>query len=292
MARAIDVERYLARLGLPASPPTAEALRRLHAAHVERIPYEAIEIQLGRPTTVDPYDSAERMLTRHRGGYCFHLNGAFSLLLAALGYDVVWHRAGIQSHLDPEPVGAVGNHLALTVHHLPTDDNPDGTWLVDAGLGDALHEPLPLVEGACRQGPFAYALAPSAKEPGGWRFEHDPRCSFKAMDFRPQRATTQDFEERHRFLSTSPESRFVRTCSVQRRDATGVDMLTGCVLQRLGSGTEPRALETQGEWFGALEDVFDLPLRDLTTRERDALFGRVHATHEAWLSTRGTRARR
>src|SRR5918999_6248679 len=117
----LDVGGYLARLGVSEhGTPSVEGLHVLHRAQVERIPYEAIEIQLGRPTTVDPYDSAERILARHRGGYCYHLNGAFSLLLDALRYDVVWHRAGVQNWSDAAPVGAVrANHLALTVHGLP-----------------------------------------------------------------------------------------------------------------------------------------------------------------------------
>ena len=304
MAPTLDTAGYLRRLGIDdPGPPSAEGLRRLHAAHVERIPYEAIEIQLGRPTTIDPHDSAARIVDRHRGGYCYHLNGAFSLLLRQLGYTVTWHRGGVQNRSDPEPVGATGSHLALTVHDLPdrTRRNPTGAWLVDAGLGDALHEPLPLLPGTYRQGPFTYALKPSQVEPGGWRFDHDPRGTFVGMDFRPGRATIDDFLERHRFLSGSPQSPFVRTSSVQRRDAHGVDMLTGCVLQRLGEPEhDPQTLETPTAWFEALADVFDLPLTDLTNAERHALFARVHGAHEAWLarsevrtaSTRGTRARR
>jgi N-hydroxyarylamine O-acetyltransferase len=79
----LDTEGYLDRLGI-ADPgePSVAGLRALHAAHVERVTYEAIEIQLGRPTTVDPYESAERIVARHPGGYCYHLNGAFSSLLS------------------------------------------------------------------------------------------------------------------------------------------------------------------------------------------------------------------
>jgi N-hydroxyarylamine O-acetyltransferase len=282
----VDIGGYLARLGIAdPGPPSADGLRALHAAHVERIPYEALEIQLGRPTTVDPRESAERIVRRHRGGYCFHLNGAFSLLLQGLGYDVTWHRGGVQNRSDPEPVGAVGNHLPLTVAGLESPDNPSGDWLVDVGLGDGLHEPLPLRSGRYRQGPFTYELRPSTVEPGGWRLEHDPRGSFTGVDFRPQRATVEDFLERHRFLSTSPHSGFVRACSVQRRDAHGVDMLTGCVLRRVDGATEPaRVLETPGEWFGALADVFDLPLGDVDDRARAALWARVWQAHEAWLA--------
>jgi N-hydroxyarylamine O-acetyltransferase len=286
----VDPTAYLARLGVddlsPPTPPSAAALRMLHEAHVERIAYEALEIQLGRPTTIDPHDSAARILGCRRGGYCYHLNGAFSLLLDALGYDVVWHRAGVQVPADPEPVGAgIANHLALTVHGLPSEQAPAGDWLVDVGLGDALHGPLPLQEGTYVQGPFRYRLARSAVEPGGWRWDHDPRGSFVGMDFRPARATQDDFRARHGHLSTSPQSPFVRTCVVQRRDARGVDELTGCVLRRIGEGeTEPRTLETQGDWLAVLRDVFDLPLDDLGAGERDALWARVRAAHEAWLA--------
>jgi N-hydroxyarylamine O-acetyltransferase len=282
----LDTAAYLRRLGLPdIGPPTVPNLYALHRAHVERIAYEALEIQLRRPTTVDPYESAERILTRHRGGYCFHLNGAFSLLLDALGYDVTWHRAGVQNHSDPQPVGAgIANHLALTISGLPAPESPSGEWLVDAGLGDALHEPLPLREGSYVQGPFRYGLRRSEVEPGGWRFDHDRRGSFAGMDFRARRATTDDFAARHEFLSTSPQSGFVRTCAVQRRDAGGVDILTGCVLRRLDGAAAPgRVLETADEWYGALRDVFDLPLDDVDAPARAALWARVRAAHEEWL---------
>src|SRR5215217_499183 len=81
----LDLDAYLARLGIAdPGPPSAAALRALHEAHVEHVAYEALEIQLGRPTSVDPYEAAARILERRRGGYCFHLNGAFSVLLDAL----------------------------------------------------------------------------------------------------------------------------------------------------------------------------------------------------------------
>ncbi|MEY2441099.1 MAG: N-hydroxyarylamine O-acetyltransferase [bacterium] len=283
----LDTAAYLRRLRIDdPGPPCVERLRALHRAHVERIPYEVLEIALRRPTTVDPYDSARRILERRRGGYCYHLNGAFSLLLDALGYDVVWHRAGVQNHSDPQPPGADrANHLALTVHGLACDACPSGDWLVDVGLGDALHEPLPLHAGTYVQGPLTFAIRPSEVEPGSWRLDHDPRGSFAGMDFRATRASTDDFVARHEYLSTSPESGFVRACAVERRDAGGVDFLTGCVLRREGlDPIAPRTLETADEWFGALRDVFDLPLAELEATARAALWARVRASHATWLA--------
>jgi hypothetical protein len=69
----------------------------------------------------------------------------------------------------------MANHLVLTVGGLPTDDHPEGTWYVDAGLGDALHEPTPLVAGPFEQGPFALRLDETHGEDGDWHLTHDRR---------------------------------------------------------------------------------------------------------------------
>ncbi|MFF4828711.1 arylamine N-acetyltransferase family protein [Streptomyces sp. NPDC001312] len=277
----VDVDRYLERLGVAApETPSMAGLRALHAAHVARVPYETLEIHLGRATTVDPEESVARIL-RGRGGYCFHLNGAFATLLDALGYAVTWHRGGVQGSQTAQPPGANANHLALTVVC------EGETWLVDVGLGDALYEPLPLRAGEYRQGPFAYRLSRSAVEPDGWRFDHDPHGSFAGMDFTMAPARPEDFAAQHRELSTSPSSGFVRVASAIRRDAVGTDELRGCLLVRTrGDGRSERELTTEAAWFGALAEVFGLTLTDVGEEERSALWKRVRSAHREWLAAR------
>lgn len=272
----IDVDGYLAVLGVarPAAP-TAEALRALHRAQVERVAYENLDIHLGRPTSIDAAESVARIV-RGRGGYCFHLNGAFSALLTALGYDVTLHRAGVQSTPE-DPAGATGNHLALTVRL-------DGErWLVDTGLADAMHEPLPLREGSYTQGPFTCALTSSVAEPGGWRLTHDPRGAFMAMDFAPDPVELSSFATDHTWLSTSPESPFVRVFTAFLRDAKGVDMLRGCVLQRIDAGgTDERTIDSSDDWYDVLTGVFRLDLTDIDAPARAELWHRVHTGHQEW----------
>ena len=121
--------------------------------------------------------------------------------------------------------------------------------------------------------------------PGGWRFDHDPVGSFAGMDFGPAAATPADFAARHAILSASPESPFVRTFAVLRREAGRIDDLVGCVLRRIGAGGRSRrTLETADEWYGTLAGVFGLRLADVGADERAALWGRVRAAHEAWLA--------
>jgi arylamine N-acetyltransferase len=269
-----DVTGYLARLGLDAEPPSLAALRRLHTAHVERVPYEALEIQLGRPTPLEPPASLARIL-RGRGGYCYHLNGAFSALLRALGYQVTRHLGGVQGGAADAP-NVDRNHLALTVTGLP--DAPAATWLVDAGMGDGLHEPLPLREGTHVQGPHTYRLRPSEVAPGGWRFDHDPSGSFAGFDFAPGPAELADFAEKHIWLSTAPESGFVRVCVLQRRDADGVDALRALTLNCHGT---KELVESPEDWWTAASDVFGIPRAQFTAEERERLWRQVVAQHEA-----------
>ncbi|MFS1297867.1 arylamine N-acetyltransferase family protein [Streptosporangium longisporum] len=282
----IDVPAYLRRIGARVDgPPSVESLHLLHRAHAERVPYECLEIWLGRSTTVDPAESAARII-RGRGGYCYHLNGAFSEVLRELGYRVTRHVGGVQGRPE-DPAGATGNHLVLTVSGLPDPQNPGGEWLVDLGMGDGLHAPLPLVAGTYRQGPFTYGLRPSEAEPGGWRFDHDPRGSFAGMDFRTAPARMPEFAGTHEFLSTSPESGFVRVATVARRDAGGTDILRGLVLTRAGDREHSLTAETERDYFEVLADVFALPLTDVTPAERAALWRRLWTAHEKWAADRG-----
>jgi N-hydroxyarylamine O-acetyltransferase len=282
-----DIRAYLDRLGVEREPPSVDALDRLHRAHLEHVPYETTWIHAGRRHGVDRTESLRRIAHQRTGGYCFHLNGALSLLLETLGYDVSLHVGGVHGSDGPLEERML-NHLVLQVHGLPSGDNPDGDWYVDAGLGDALHGPLPLVEGRYRQGPFEFEISVSDSSFGDWHFGHDPLGTFTGMLFRSAPAAIEEFAQRNEYLSTSPESGFVQTLTVQRRDSGGVDILRGQVLHRVETAVSgERTLSSRNEWFEVLNELFELPLRDYSAEEIDMLWERVNATHEAWLESRG-----
>lgn len=171
---------YLGRLGVEPEPPSAEALCALVRRHAERVPYETMWMHAGEQWGIDPGESARRIAFARRGGYCYHLNGALGLLLTSLGYDVHGHVGGVHRSAEPDPA-ARGNHLVLTVTGLPADSNPEGTWYVDVGLGDALHEPLPLVPGTYVHEPFRMGLERLGDD--GWHLTHDPAGGFAGMSW-------------------------------------------------------------------------------------------------------------
>jgi N-hydroxyarylamine O-acetyltransferase len=273
-----NVTRYLARLGLPApAAPTAEALRDLLSAHVRRVPFENLLIQLDRPATLRTAETAVR-IAHGGGGYCLELNGAFGALLTALGFAVYQHEGRCWVG-EPDPLDAPVNHLALTVRCV------DGSWwFAEVGMSDAICEPIPLEPGRYPQGPFDYRLERINDPHGpGWRFHHDPGGSFGGMDFHLVPARIDVIEASHRRLSTTPDSPFTRVLSVGRRDHSGADILRGRVLIRWdATGRTQTRYDDPGEWFALLRTDLGLPVGDLEAAEREALWRRVCAAHIAW----------
>ena len=273
---------YLGRLGLVAEPPSVEALQRLHRRHVERVPYETMWLHAAERWGIDPVDSVTRIAREGRGGYCYHLNGAFAALLESLGYAVARHVGGVHGPAGPD-AETTGNHLVLTVRGLPSDDNASGTWYVDVGLGDALHEALPLEAGEYEQAPFRLSLAETDDGIGDWHLAHDPAGGFIGMSWKAPEADMTEFAATHEWLSTAPDSPFAGVAIAEHRDASGVDVIRGLVLLRVGDGaslTEP--LTERADWFGALAEVLDLRFDGTAPETLDRLWNRVLTTHRAW----------
>lgn len=85
----MNVSAYPQRLNY-AGPlePTAGTLRSLHRAHLLAVPFENLDIHLGRPIVLDEAAFFHKIVERQRGGFCYELNGLFAALLRQLGFDV------------------------------------------------------------------------------------------------------------------------------------------------------------------------------------------------------------
>jgi arylamine N-acetyltransferase len=278
---------YLNRLGVDAEPPSVEALARLHRAQVERVPYETFWIHLRQGWGIDPDESLRRAATTRRGGYCFQLNGAFGRLLGALGYRVTVNVAGVHEGAGPD-VATLRNHAALVVEGLPSNGNAGGRWWVDAGLGDALHDPVPLQDGVSAQGPMRFGMAAvGADGVGDWHLTHDGAGSFAGVSLVDRPVSLDVFAERHVYNATSPESGFAKTVTAQRRHAAGTSVMRGCVLtRRLGGVVETQTCETLPEWLDVLEGEFDLSFDDVPGTALAGLWTSVRRAHDAWSESR------
>jgi N-hydroxyarylamine O-acetyltransferase len=273
----VDVAAYLARLGLTeAGPAGPAALARLHAAHVERVPFET----LYHAENVDLDRAYTKIVHQGRGATCFHLNGVFARLLEALGYAVSMHPAGVQSGFNAEPPGPNGSHVMLTVSGLSTVDNPEGRWVLDVGSGEGFHRPLPLRPGTYRQGEFCYRVRPSDTGPARWRIDYDERESCQGVDFADVAASREEYAALYQRQSEGQWSAFLRYGWVKRHHADGYDELLGCFRRSVrADGQTSSEVSTAEEFFTILRETFGLTLADLTAAERDALWEKVRG---AW----------
>lgn len=216
-----DSAAYLLRLGVPApAGPTSEALAELQRAHLTHVPFENLDIALGRPIRLDQHALVHKVLREGRGGYCYELNGLFAALLRTLGYaaDLLSARVSTEGGGVTEEF----DHLALLV----TSPHLSQPYLVDVGFGDAFVEPLPLEDGFSRQeGGKTVGLARG--DDGGWGYCEDHGNGWAAQylfSTTPRRMV--EFEERNRWQQLSPESHFAQQSVVSLLTATGRVTLT------------------------------------------------------------------
>ncbi|MCR4906190.1 MAG: arylamine N-acetyltransferase [Clostridiales bacterium] len=132
------------RIGLiydPDAAPTPELLSDVQYAMATHVPYENLDIVAGIPLSLDYGDLYDKIVTRHRGGYCFELNGFLGELLRSLGYGIVEVMA---RYLRGEV------EIPMRRHRVLLAEASDGSrWIADAGIGQAAFKrPLRFEEGA------------------------------------------------------------------------------------------------------------------------------------------------
>ena len=88
-ADALDLPAYLERIGYAGDlNPSRSVLEALHLAHATHIPFENLDILLGRPIRLDLASLQAKLVKDRRGGYCFEQNLLFSAVLRQLGFSV------------------------------------------------------------------------------------------------------------------------------------------------------------------------------------------------------------
>jgi N-hydroxyarylamine O-acetyltransferase len=211
----MDVQAYLKRIGYAGTPqPTADTLRALHLAHLYAVPFENLDIHLGRPLSLELPALFDKIVGRRRGGFCYELNGLFASLLEAFGYTVT-HLSARVANADGS-LGPEFDHLALWVE-CPAGGAPAERWLADVGFGDSFVEPLRLEPGREQsQGPWTYWL--EARDAGFVLWRRDLGGALErqyAFTLQPRRFAA-DYEPMCRYQQTSPQSHFTqhRVCTL------------------------------------------------------------------------------
>jgi N-hydroxyarylamine O-acetyltransferase len=263
----VDLQAYFDRIGFRGEARADIAtLRALHRAHLQAIPYENFDVQLGRTLTTDSAQAFAKIVGRRRGGWCYEMNGLFGLVLGELGFKVTRMAGAANRELLGDIV--IGNHLVLLVE---VEGEP---WIADVGFGDGTLEPFRLEAQPMTFGGYAFRL--EALDERWWRFHNHEFGGAKSFDFCVEPADPELLAGRCEWLQYAPESTFVQNAVAQRYRGETILQLRGRVLRRVTPhGVETRELASAGELVAVLADEFDLHLPEAAT-----LWPRICARHD------------
>lgn len=275
-----DLDAYLNRIGWDGDrAPTVRTLRGLQRAHVTTIPFENLEIMLGRPVPLDLPSLQGKLVRQRRGGYCFEHSLLFAAALERLGFGVTGLSARVR-------LGQGGKMLPAThaLLRVATEETAatGREWLCDVGFGRDALEPAEFTDGAeVSEGGWRFRLERESGEPAEtwvWRsLVGDEVHDAHAFTLNPQFPV--DYAVGNHFVSTAPRSPFVTGPRVQRITPGALHVLDGVRVSTLrpDGGAEERAVEP-AEVPKVLEHTFGI---ELDTADRAALVRWLEADRRA-----------
>ena len=206
-----DLDAYLARIRIPARPTLdAAGLAVLQRHHRLAIPFENLDVTLGRGVAIDGDSVFAKLVGAKRGGYCFEQNRLFADALAVLGFAArpllarVW--------LDAEDVPPLTHALSLVA----TDGQE---WIADAGFGGSYSPPMPLFDGAEATAPDGARFRLTRDAEHGWMLWREGEAAItdgrgageswrRQYSFTAAPVFEADLAMSNHWTSTVPASRF------------------------------------------------------------------------------------
>ena len=233
------------------------------------IPFENLDVVLGRTIRIDLDGVQDKLVARGRGGYCYEHTVLFGAVLERLGYRV----SRLLARIGDDPVRPrPRTHMAL---HVLTAESTE--WLADVGFGAGSLGPVPWPDGPpVSEGGWTYRVTrdPStqddggtfrlqrsdASEPGGWTTLHS---------FTTDRLHASDVAMSNHFTATHPSSPFVGQVVAMQRQEDSLTRLFGSRFEvsRPDGTTQGRDLSAS-EIVDALTSRFGIVL---DPAEQDAL---------------------
>ena len=253
-----NADRYFDRIswrGLVS--PTLETLTALLRAHMTRIPFENIDVLLGRGVRIDLGSVFTKLVESNRGGYCFEQATLFRAALEHAGFHPVSHAARVIMVATRQ--SAPRTHMFLTV-------SIDGTtYVLDPGFGgQGPLVPVPLVEHIeTREGTDVHRFT---RRDGEWVLEAKIAGTMSPLWMSTLEAESPiDFVMGNHYTSTYPESPFVQRLMLSARGSDGrrVSVMNRDVTIASNGAIEKSRLADRAALRALLSREFDLDIPEV-----------------------------
>lgn len=250
------LEAYLRRIGYwQGVQYDIDSVRALAQAHSLVIPFENLDVYLGRSISLHSPDIVNKLIYCKRGGYCFEQNQLFFLALQHLGFSV--RRLLGRVLLGDEPGGRT--------HQLSLLDWQSEKYLIDLGFGSQSPiEPLLLKEGFVQQvgsKQFCFRFSPQlgfvlqVKKEEVWKDLYAFDLSYVCQG---------DLLVANHYVSTHPDSFFVQNQIASLPVEGGrVSLLNSTLTRTLGQESEVMELSSAENHQSILVEAFGAELGSL-----------------------------
>lgn len=252
-----QIAAAFARIGMdmPAQPivPTAELLSDIQYNFAATVPYENLDILAGIPLSLEEGDLYDKIVLRHRGGYCFEVNGFLTAWLRSMGYDVTEYMA---RYLRGETDIPMRRHRVLVVTCADAS-----RWIVDAGIGqNAFRRPLPFAEGAERtENGETYRVV--KQDFYGWVIEDWHKGAWRPFyGFTEEVQLNLDYVMPSFWCEKHPDSPFTKANMLSIKTDTGRCTLDGNTYRCFDGDTVTEKELTESEILAVLAEIFGIRL--------------------------------
>ncbi|WP_181138616.1 arylamine N-acetyltransferase [Streptomyces sp. Ru73] len=245
------VDAYLRRIGAERpGAADAEALRRLHVQHLRTVPFENLSIHLGEEIVLTEQALLDKLVRDRRGGFCYELNGAFAMLLTALGYEAELLSGRVYG--EDGRLGIPYDHAAVRVR------TAEGPLLADVGFGRHSHFPLRLDTDAEQADPGGVFRVVTTGE-GDLDVLRDGAPQYR-LETRPR--ALADFEAGCWWQRTSPKSHFTQSlvCSRLTDDGGRITLSGRTLVTTAPDGDRTEREIPEAELLTAYRTHFGMPL--------------------------------
>jgi N-hydroxyarylamine O-acetyltransferase len=261
-----EIINYLSRIKLDDSNPTLEGLTQLQEHHLENIPFENLDIVVGRTIDLSFPHLFDKIVLKMRGGYCFELNTLYAELLKAIGFSPkpVLGRVWLSNPNRTPP----RNHLAYLVEL-------DGkTYVTDVGFAGLISS-IPL---------DINVASPVNDKDGLMRVmelvnhqfmiqRHNGKEWTNLYSFENVEISDEDIDISNYYMSTHPKSHLIQHKCVGRNTKEGrIGLFNNKMSTRKGiKAVGKKRVDFGEDWIETIKNEFSLNL-DFSEKELTLLF--------------------
>ena len=256
-AATLDLDAYFTRIEWGgATTPTLATLDGLQRAHMAHIPFENLDVLLGRRVRLDLEGVQAKLVAARRGGYCFEHATLFAAVLARLGFAPRCHASRVLLFATRET--SPRTHMFITV------TLPEGTFVVDPGFGaKAPPFPVPLAENASPMDANAtHVLVPDGED---WLLR--VKSEGEMIDAWISTLDVEnpiDFELANHYTATHPDSAFVQRLMMRALTPEGrITVLDRDVTEWRGDGKRSWQLTDRAALQALLATHFGIDLPEV-----------------------------